>query len=442
MPGASYLVKNQIEHLLKTRKKLDEIRLTESTYLDSHDLFLLALVFKQELGIKTYDPCEDGMDNKLYIAQSMASIDQEMQADELLTLTNKNSEFKKYLNTTLEAVWSALHNEREIQRRSLLIIPRCIDEKETNRCININIVWDASGPSIHIFDNLASLANKQQQDNYGWRLRKLLYNLLDDQYKFCMFAFNSVGASIGADLMLRSADKAVTANCGIYALINKIQYEFYYKDKLEYQQARDRKDYSLFILSCISNPEEFIKPLRAALNQAYLSGKVDELSKMLRPWVRQRIQARNDNTEKLDAIPYKDIYERQEKNRRWKTALAIFVGIITLPTIILPILSYFLWQYAKNNELMHKIEMSPNEYAALKKIRQTLAPPRLVYENKKPKKVIITADKNPNKKAMFYMDKYQASRLRFFAAHSKEKPLSNEDRAWLCASKVNSLAIA
>jgi hypothetical protein len=151
-------------------------------------------------------------------------------------------------------------------------------------------------------------------------------------------------------------------------------------------------------------------------------------------------KAGKHSTQSPSRPSYEAQYQLQEKNRRWKTAVAITVGLVTLPTIIFPLLSYFFWKRAKENELIQKFEMTPQQFADIKTTRQALRPIDFKQDNaQKPHKEgpKPTADKE----VIYYLDKEQAKRLRFFAGREKTKALTPKELARLKQSKDESIKL-
>jgi hypothetical protein len=186
--------------------------------------------------------------------------------------------------------------------------------------------------------------------------------------------------------------------------------------------------------------------------------KPSTLKKQVRREAQEQRQAEEVKTEKLPTLQeprsnaaaqpllqeprgtYATLYQAQEKARFWKTALAITVGLVTLPTVILPLLSYFFWKRAKENELIQKIEMTPEAYAEIKMTRQALRPPEFKKDNaQKPHKEIVQQASDQG--LTYYLDREQARRLRFFARREKTEALRPDELAMLKQSKEESIKL-
>lgn len=105
------------------------------------------------------------------------------------------------------------------------------------------------------------------------------------------------------------------------------------------------------------------------------------------------------------------IYRQQEKERQWKTGLAIALAVIFSPTLVVPALSYYFWRKGKRNELVQKIEMTEAEFKSLEQYAQGLRIAEVSNESKIAP-LQTTPPKKPGGKATYWLEKERANRLR------------------------------
>ncbi len=150
---------------------------------------------------------------------------------------------------------------------------------------------------------------------------------------------------------------------------------------------------------------------------------------------------------------YQGLYTQQEKTRRWKTVLAILLSIISGGLLAFP--AYFLWRHAKQQELIQAIKITPAYYKIIKQLRHTLYGKKPAYSANtsspvektsvanKPRKA-VEKQSDPQQSTIFYMDKEQANRFRFFEAQLHQQtplPLTADKMQALQKSKEKSASL-
>ena len=184
----------------------------ESTFLHPADLYLLTLLFKQALNETEFEPLiEDFNNNSLYTAKNFQTAYQEMSHRELQELVNKNKDFQRKLQRILRL---------QKPKFSLLLSSMGMDSSNSSHYISANFEYRGDRLCISIddsfIDSLRTIdpnhaADKSQLLNYENRLGQLFRALL---------APTEITIQLNRTIQGQEA-----ANCGIHAIINKINHE-------------------------------------------------------------------------------------------------------------------------------------------------------------------------------------------------------------------------
>jgi hypothetical protein len=184
----------------------------ESTFLHPADLYLLTLLFKQALNENELEPLiEDFNNNSLYTAKSFQTAYQDMSQAELRDLVACNKDFQRKLQQMLRL---------QKPKFSIILSSMGMDSNISSHYISANVEYRAGQLFISIDDSFidslktvdpSSSAGNNQLRNYESRLAQLFRALL---------APSTVNITLN-----RTTQGQEAANCGIHAVINKINHE-------------------------------------------------------------------------------------------------------------------------------------------------------------------------------------------------------------------------
>lgn len=236
-----------------------------STYLHSSDIYLLTLAFKSALGETQFDPHVDGMElddqgiekRKLYTAMNMQSAYQEMNQQELQQLVTRNHGFVEQLAGVNK------------QKFSTVIRSMGSDSSGAGHFININI--EQGNPMrITVDDSFSPMFQVAGVEGGTKNQAKRLSTLFTTLFKRPV------------TVAINEVKPQEAANCGIHAIINKINYEYGLK----------------------LNAEELAAPLRAGLNNVYDTGNIkgltDSIYRLVRRAQQQEVKETASSTTKLN----------------------------------------------------------------------------------------------------------------------------------------------
>lgn len=220
----------------------------ESTYLLFEDVYLLNLAFKQALGEREIKPLFESLDDTkvLWTVESSERILQPtISLAEMQTLLKTNREFQGELKRMLD----------EKDKFTIIIASGGLDDAGNVHLMNINFEQGKEGVVITISDSMISELSEVDSDakgDYEKRLSKLFTELLKPKKI--------------KELKMSEVELQSGANCGIHALINKINHE-----------------YELNL-----DPKDFVIPLRNALKKMYSSYKFEDLVDVIKEEIKKK----------------------------------------------------------------------------------------------------------------------------------------------------------
>lgn len=209
-----------------------------SSYIHPDDIYLLTLALKNALGDKFFDPLLEEVNHKkiFYHCESNMSLLERLSPGERKLLSERNKVFKKTLLSLLE----------KNRKFNIIIGTSGLDGQGSVHYINVNIDNKGNGNfAISVDDSFSPLLDQTESAAYRNRLQILFSELLDTTQQ-------------KVDLQINQVKLQEAANCGIHALVNKIN-----------------NDYSL--KTSAEDAEKLVQPLRNAIKSFYNDFNVEKL---------------------------------------------------------------------------------------------------------------------------------------------------------------------